>query len=145
MLRMWMLAVGLIVAVPVLAALLIDQGELITIETVDGEGHSHETQLWVVEVDGTLFVRSGNPNTRWAARMQAHPEIELRRGESHVPARAEVIPDSRLRDRVAYAMNDKYGAADDLWALMQDRDRSLVFALREISAAAAVPAAEAHP
>ena len=35
-------------------------GEVVTLTTLDAEGARHETSLWIVEDDGSLWLRAGN-------------------------------------------------------------------------------------
>ena len=139
MLRPIMLALALIVAIPVLSAMLIDTGEVVVLETRDARGHLQETQLWIVDLDGAQYIRAGNPHTHWADRMRGAPTVGLVRGGAHTDCIAEEVSDPVLVERVAAAMAAKYGSADRIWSLASDRAESAVFRLTP------APARRAHP
>ena len=50
--RAIMLLVGTIAAFVVVGAIWIDEGEVVTLTTLDADAAAHATQLWVAELDG---------------------------------------------------------------------------------------------
>ncbi len=124
-----MVGVAALCGVVVVAALLVPQGEVVTLHVLDSEGRSHPTQLWVVELDGVSYLRAGGPDTQWLARLRARPEVTLGHGtvgESPTRYRATAIDDDPvLRARLGEAMAAKYGMADSLWGWLGDRVRSV--------------------
>lgn len=107
--RNLIIVAGIAVALLLLAALFMDEGEVVTLITTDSEGHEFETGLWIVELDGTLHLRADSLKASWLARLQVRPDVQLR-DEGRLGAyRAERIDDLAVRDRVDGAMARKYG------------------------------------
>ena len=131
-----MQATGAVAAALVLAALLLDEGEVVTLITY-GEGRSYQTQLWIVRLGGREHLRAGSSGARWLARLRVRPEVGLRRAEkSDAKARAyraRPSDEDGLRDRVNRAMAAKYGLADRLWGLLSDRRRAVPVVLERVS------------
>ena len=123
--RIIMIAVSALAGAVVLLALLINVGEVVVLETTDELARQHETQLWVVELEGTPYLRAGNPGVAWLARLRAHPLVELKRDGEFRRYRAlphEVEP---VRERLAASMRAKYGLADRLIGSILDRSRAV--------------------
>ncbi len=97
----------LVIAVQFIAS---ESGEVVVVTTTDADGVSAETRLWVVDHEGSAYLRSGSPQSGWFQRMQANPTIGVVRGETSM--RATVEPDVSLRDTVNDLMREKYGWAD---------------------------------
>lgn len=136
--RRAMLAIGVMTGILVVSALLLDEGEVVTLLT-EAEGRTYSTQLWIVEIDGRAFVRANRPNARWLVRLRGNPQVVLRRSESHdVPAelyRARVIEDEPLKARVDAEISGKYRLADRVWGRIANRRRSQVIELQPRSGA----------
>jgi hypothetical protein len=67
------------------------------------------TGVWVVVVDGRIFVRSWNDKpTGWfrAFRKQSSGTIQV--GELEIPVRAKPVRSARIRDAVTAAFGEKY-------------------------------------
>src|SRR5215212_2745237 len=67
------------------------------------------TGIWVVVVDGRVFVRSWNDKpTGWfrAFRKQSAGTIQL--GELEIPVRGKSVRGARIRDAVTVAFGEKY-------------------------------------
>lgn len=97
-----------------------EQTEVAVLRTTDAAGALHHTRLWVVDVDGTPWVRVGRPGRAWFRRLLAQPEVELVRNGVAVPCRAVPIPspDPATAERVDQAFADKYGWADRWYGLL---------------------------
>ena len=54
-------------------------GEVAAVRTFDAAGEAHDTHLWIVDVGGHAYLRTGNANAKWLARMREHPAIEVTR------------------------------------------------------------------
>jgi hypothetical protein len=114
-LRRAMLAIGAVIGFLVLGALLLDEGEVVTLFTQEA-GREHRTHMWIVEVDGREFVRANRSDSNWLARLKANPEVRLRRSVSpHGPsglywARLVEDPDTQVQVDAAFA--GKYRFAD---------------------------------
>jgi hypothetical protein len=105
--RILLIAIGGLVAVLVLGAVSIDEGEVVALTTFDAEGRDYLTQLWIVDLEGQSYLRSAAPDNAWLERLRARPEAVLARGEE---------------DR---AMAEKYGASDRLYSVLFDRSGSV--------------------
>lgn len=129
-----MLLIGLLIGGVVLGVLLVDEGEVVTLYTQDSKGERYETQLWVVDRDGELYVRAHFSRAHWLARIRNHTEVEIRRGESRQTMRAAPVEDPELKRAVNRAMAEKYGFADRLASAVWDPKRSVPVHLRRDSA-----------
>ena len=92
--RRMMVGFAALCAAVVIAALLVPQGEVVTLHVVDAEGHTHPTQLWIAEHDGAMYLRSASPDTRWLGRLRARPDVTIGSGgvtERPTPYHAVVI------------------------------------------------------
>ena len=111
------LLLALIVVVEVIAS---ESGEVVVVTTVDADGNPAETRLWVVDREGSAYLRSGSPQSGWFQRMQANPAISVVRGEETLQAIVE--PDVSLRDTVNGLMREKYGWADAYISMLFGRE-----------------------
>ncbi len=144
--RTLLVLAGLIVGLVVfMAAFGVDEGEVVNLTTVDANGARFETQLWVVEEGGHLWLRAGRPAAHWLARLRAHPEVELQRGDDTAGFRAVPVDDPATRAAVNRAMAAKYGRADHMIARVFDRENSVPIRLDPLPAANAHPTAHTPP
>jgi len=124
-------AVALIVAV----AMLIPEGEVVTLVTTDDQGSEHATQLWVVELDGRLYLRSAEPDTYWLARLKSRAKVGLVNAPhiTHdtpaLPYRAVIVEDPATAARVSDAMLEKYGFVDQMFHMIGKREESVAIRL----------------
>jgi len=124
--RTVMLVVGLGVLVIVGATLWIDEGEVISLETTDPSGQVFETDLWVAEHEGALYVR-GERAARWVQRVRKHPEVTVVRGGVARVHHATPSRDPETLAGVNAAMASKYGVADRLFGhLFADGNRIVI-------------------
>jgi len=124
--RTIMIALGLITAVLLAVAFGIDEGEIVTLVSLDPNGMQHDTQLWFVQIGDVQYLRASNSKAEWLDRVERHPRITLERDEVRevydaTPSR----DDPAVRDLVNTAMTEKYGFADRIWALVSDRSNSV--------------------
>ena len=101
----------LFVAAFVLQIIASESGEVVVITTQDATGVASETRLWVVDHDGSAWLRSGSAQSGWYQRLIVNPQINVQRGDASFIAVAEPIVDAQ--DTINDLMNDKYGWADD--------------------------------
>jgi hypothetical protein len=120
-----MLLIGLLIGGVVATVLLVDEGEVVTLYTQGANGNRYETQLWVVEQGGEIFVRAHFAKARWLARVRSRPEVELRRGEATQSFFAGPVDDPEVRGAVNRAMAKKYGLADRLASAVWDPEKSI--------------------
>ncbi|HME70310.1 MAG TPA: hypothetical protein VKM54_10650 [Myxococcota bacterium] len=136
------LSVALVVFV---TAFGIDEGEVVNLSTVDARGAQFETQLWIIEQDGKLYLRAGRPAARWLARLRAHPEVKIERGGTTTPYRAVPLDDPATREAVNRGMAEKYGQADGLIARIFDRSQTVPIRLEPLGPGKRSGSAHAPP
>ena len=134
-----MIAVGLVAAIPVITSRLVDEGEVVTLMTVDDQGRDYMTEVWIVDLPSGSYLRAGSSDARWLARISSHPEVTVVRDEHPARFRAAARDEEETRRIVNAAMAEKYGFADELWSRMSDRDRAVPIHLEPIAATATVP------
>jgi hypothetical protein len=67
------------------------------------------TGVWVVVVDGRVFVRSWNDKpTGWFRAFRNHPSGTIQVGALEIPVRAKPVRGARIRDAVTAAYGEKY-------------------------------------
>lgn len=108
------------IALLVVGVMLVDEGEVVTLTTVDERGHEAETSLWVVDVDGVTFLRAGDPDSDWLRNLRAHPDVTLERGGVTREVRAVPVDDASAISAVDRAMRRKYGFLDAVVAELID-------------------------
>jgi hypothetical protein len=115
--------VGLVCVLFLGIGILSESGEVVVLQTVDAEGRSYETRLWIVEDAGRPWLRAGNPSSRWYAQLTGNPDVKIERGEQMLEYRA--VPVEAARERINSLMEEKYGTADRLIGIMADRSDSV--------------------
>ena len=131
--RVPLVLAGLTVALVVfVTAFGIDEGEVVNLSTVDASGAQFETQLWIIEQDGQLYLRAGRPAARWLARLRAHPEVKVERAGTTTAYLAVPVYDSATREAVNRAMAEKYGRADRLIGRLFDRSQTVPIRLEPL-------------
>jgi hypothetical protein len=124
-LRYLALAAGAAIAFVVVGVSWVDEGEVVTLTTVDVDGRRSVTGLWVVEIDGRTYLRAGSPKAKWLERLRAHPNVVLTRGGVAQEVRATPIEDAALRNAVSWAMREKYGLIDAVLVRIIDHSRAV--------------------
>jgi hypothetical protein len=67
------------------------------------------TGVWVVVVDGRVFVRSWNDKpTGWFRAFRKQPSGGIQVGGLEIPVRARLVRSTRIRDAVTVAFGEKY-------------------------------------
>jgi hypothetical protein len=67
------------------------------------------TGVWVVVVDGRVFVRSWNDKpTGWFRAFRKQPDGTIQAGALEIPVRAKLVRSARIRDAVTLAFGEKY-------------------------------------
>ncbi len=87
-----------------------ESGEVVVLRTLDAEGGVHETRLWVVDHEGSAWLRAGNPSGGWFPRLSARPEVKVLR--NHEIQAFQAVPVPEARDTINDLMQQKYGFAD---------------------------------
>jgi hypothetical protein len=87
----------------------IAENEEIVIGFVRPDATKGSTPIWIVEVDGRPYVRSGGGTSGgWYRRLRRNPDGEVRAGGQVYPVRAEPVEDAALREAVTDAYRVKY-------------------------------------
>jgi hypothetical protein len=74
-----------------------------------GDGAHRFIGLWVVVVDGRVFVRSWSRSPAgWHATLLGHPHGVLQSSGRQLPFRAVITRSDRVKDAVSEAYRDKY-------------------------------------
>ncbi len=73
------------------------------------------TGIWVVVVDGRVFVRSWNDKpTGWFRAFRKQPVGTIQVGALEIPVRAKLVRGARIRDAVTAAFGEKYNTKASL-------------------------------
>ncbi len=104
-------------------------GEVVEIETYDERDRRYSTSLWIVDIHGDSWLRSGDPTSGWLQRIRINPEILLIRDDAVLPVQAELVDD--YGPTINEAMREKYGAADQLISLIHDDEAIVAIRLVE--------------
>lgn len=127
--RRWMIAIAALGVGAVLLSLMVDEGEVAHLETRDESGQISDVDVWIVEIDGVLYLRANNRHADWVSSVLTGSESELRREAGTLSVRATVQADPLLGQRVDRAMAQKYGFVENLWDWVVDPDATLVLRL----------------
>jgi hypothetical protein len=89
---------------------LLDETQEVRIETRrDQDSPVHHTIIWVVVVDGEVFVRSvRGPKGRWYREISGNPAGALHAGDRRIPVRAAPATDTPTTQAVSEAIRSKY-------------------------------------
>lgn len=89
---------------------LLDKIQEVHIETRrDEDSPVHRTIVWVVVVEGEVFVRSvRGPKGRWYREISANPDGALHAGDRRIPVRAAPATDGPTTEAVSDAIRSKY-------------------------------------
>lgn len=102
-------------------------GENVVLLTAGVDGRTHETRVWIQEVDNSEWVRADSPENRWYQRLNRRPLVEMkRRGQWR---RYRAIPAPHRNDEINSAMARKYGWADWLIGMVRNRDYAVAIRL----------------
>lgn len=134
-----MLIIGLLIGGVIAGVVLIDEGEVVTLQTRGPDGDRYETQLWVIEEEGELYLRAHYAGAKWLARIRHQPEVGLRRGDASDSFLAGPVDDPELLRAVNRAMAAKYGLADRLASSLWNPEKSVPVHLDRNNASAQRP------
>lgn len=89
---------------------LLDKTNEVRIETRrDADSPAHRTIVWVVVVDGEVYVRSvRGTKGRWFREISSNPEGALHVGQRRIPVRAAPATDDSTVEAVSDAYRSKY-------------------------------------
>ena len=125
------LLVVLVVGVLGLQMVASETGEVVVVTIQDKAGVKAETRLWIVEHQGSRWLRSGGgAASRWYQQLMANPQLELLRGTTRYYHRATAVPE--MQATVNNLMSAKYGWADSYIGLLFGRDGSIAIRLDDL-------------
>jgi hypothetical protein len=113
--------------------------EVVVLTSSDAGGEGLETTVWIVEDQGDLWLRAGNPDSEWLGRVRANPEIALERGDATLRYQAVLVDEDAARERVNELMAEKYGASNSMVSLWGDHSVSIPIRLEPDTAVGAAP------
>ena len=122
----WSLATLLFLAIGVFGLQYVasERVEVVQLHTLDANGEELTTRLWVVDDEGYQYLRAGDTDSGWAARLLASPSFALTRHGGQLRYVAVVRPDKR--QRINDLMQAKYTWGDTVIALLVgDRDSAM--------------------
>jgi hypothetical protein len=102
-------------------------GENVLLRTADVDGSTHETRLWIQELDRMVWLRASSPGNRWYRRLVERPVVEVKREGRWRRYRA--IPVPHRTAEINNAMARKYGWADWLTGLIWSREGAVAIRL----------------
>lgn len=109
-----------VVALEIIAS---ESGEVVVLHTQGSDGEPAETRLWVVDHQGSAWLRSGSPASGWYQRLLANGQVQVQRGADSFAAQAQ--PDVALREEINSLMAQKYGWADQYISLLFGREDAI--------------------
>jgi hypothetical protein len=121
---------GIGVVVLLIASLWFDEGEVVTLITMDAGGNHYETSLWVVDLEGLAFVRAQSSSPPWLDRIREISEVKLDRSGRHTDHHAIPIDDEKVREAVNQLMAEKYGCFEKVSQWFRDYSRSIPIQLQ---------------
>jgi len=103
-------------------------GEVVTITTTDAAGARHQTPVWIVEREGKPWLRAGNAESGWVARLRANPKVEIERNGTTTVYLAAPAPEATAE--IDALVRAKYGAKDALVGWLMPGSRKSTLAVR---------------
>jgi len=119
--------VGLFVAVMALQMVASESGEVVVLTTTDAAGAPQETRLWVVDYDGSAWLRAGSDQQGWYGRLQRQPQVKVERAGATSEYTAQPVPAET--PQINRLMSEKYGWADRFIGMMFPRDNAVAIRL----------------
>lgn len=120
-----------VIAIVGLQMIASESGEVVVLHSTDAQGQSHETRLWVVDYEGSAFLRVGAGGSGWYSRLQGNPRARVeRQGEA---GDFVIVPRPQLSDAINDLMSEKYGWADSyISATVAERTGSIPLQLQPV-------------
>lgn len=109
------------------------KASVIEVETKRRSGEARRTKIWIVEVEGDLYVRSvRGPDGLWYRDLLARPNAVLHHHGHRLTVRARRVRSRDTIERVSDALNAKYRRSPSLPSML--RDNTLPTTLRLVPA-----------
>jgi len=97
-----------------------ESGEVVVLATRGGGEEAEETRLWIVDHEGSQYLRSGQAQAGWFTRLKANPRVGLERsGQRNA---FDAVPEPAKQAVINDLMRAKYGWADEFIGMMFGRD-----------------------
>ena len=98
-----------------------ESGEVVVLTTAGGDGGElQQRRIWVVDLEGRQWLRSGSPDSEWLARLRLNPVVTVERAGTAAQYTAAATP--AMQEPVNEAMAAKYGWADTVIGMMFGRE-----------------------
>ena len=123
--------VGIFVSVMALQMVASESGEVVVLTTTDATGAPQQTRLWVVDHEGSAWLRAGSHQQGGYARLQRQPQVNVERAGTTNPYTARPVPDAT--PEINRLMADKYGWADRFIGMMFSRENAVAIRLEPAS------------
>lgn len=95
-----------------------ESGEVVVLHTVNADGTSRTTRLWIVDdVDGA-WLRAGHDGLPWFRNLEARPDVEIERGGETLAMRAAPSRDPADHARITSLTATKYGWRERAYAMV---------------------------
>jgi hypothetical protein len=94
-----------------------DQESVVIVVTNDEDGDERRTQVWLVDVEGAGYLRTGA--TRWFANLERDPKLVLEVAGVSYPMQVELVHDTELSLKITAAFRAKYGWEDRMSGLFR--------------------------
>ena len=98
--------------------------DVVEILTIDPDGDSRETSVWVVVVADAAYVRTND--SRWLANIRRDPLVRMRVREREYPLRAEETADPATRELVEASFKAKYGWLQRIMSALRMREPTVL-------------------
>ncbi len=95
-------------------------GEVVILHTQDSSGNTLETHLWVVDHEGSPWLRAGQAENGWYRNLESQPRVEMLRADTRRAYRAVPVPTAEAREQIDHLMAEKYGLGGRIIARMHD-------------------------
>lgn len=104
--------------------------DVLEFSSVSPDGEAHWSKVWLVVLDGDVYIRLGNRAVGWVEKNSEAPHVGIRiAGEEFPRVLTESAPD--MADRVAEAMDEKYWS--DVFARLMAHPLTLKLSVAENS------------
>jgi len=96
---------------------MVAEPDVVQIVTLNEDGSTKETKIWIVRVDDQAYIRTGR--TRWYRNLERSSSASLRAQGEMYSVQSELVTDADLLERVNHAFRAKYGFADRMSGLVR--------------------------
>ena len=124
--------VGLVVLLLIVQTLASERIEVVELHTLDENGETVTTRVWVADHDGYQYLRVGGDGSGWFTRLQASKTVQVTRGDTTKTYETKTRTDKS--ELINDLMQKKYTWGDTFFATMfGGRVGSIPIELHEVS------------